>query len=130
MLSARSAVVSRAWLITVRMSASSPWAGPSVERKSTMARRVSSVWNARRLVGAGGDIDEHTVDEQLIDLASGNGIETGARFVDEKDVRVERHGTRETGPLSHAAREFGGHLVEIVVEPDFAELGASDLADF
>jgi hypothetical protein len=68
------------------------------------------------------------VDEQLIDLAGGDGIEAGARLVDEQQRRAERHRPREAGALPHPSRELGRHLVVVCLEPDLRQLVAGRAA--
>src|SRR2546426_11811950 len=43
-----------------------------------------------------------TVHEELVDLASCDRIQTGARLVDEQDVGIERHRARQASALAHA----------------------------
>jgi hypothetical protein len=64
------------------------------------------------------------LNEQVVDLASRDRIETCARLVHEQDVGVERHRPRQPRPLPHATREFGRHLVVVAFEPDVGQLCA------
>ena len=48
--------------------------------------------------------------DQRVDAACGDRIEIGSRFVEKKNLRVERERPRESGALHHAAGKRGGKL--------------------
>jgi hypothetical protein len=62
------------------------------------------------------------LDQQLIDLASRDRVEAGARLVHEQNRRIERHRAGEPGPLLHPSRQVARHFVERLVETDVGEL--------
>ena len=56
------------------------------------------------------------VEDLILDLGAGEGIEGGEGFVEKQDLGVERERAGEGGALAHAAGEFVGFLVRGVVE--------------
>src|SRR6202035_592106 len=51
------------------------------------------------------------VDDHLVDLRRGDGIEAGRRLVEEQDLRLVGDGAGEADAAAHAARELRRHLV-------------------
>ena len=51
------------------------------------------------------------VADQLVELIGADRIQTGRRFVEEKDLRIQGQGPGETGALAHAAGQLAGVLV-------------------
>ena len=92
---------------------------------------------AGKLVGDdhdGGSEAVPKVQDHVIEPLGADGIEPGGGFVEKENVRVERHGPRDAGPLAHAPADLGG--IEILeaaetnegelVNDDFANLGGSE----
>ena len=53
------------------------------------------------------------LENQLVDLAGGYGIQSRSGFVQQQDVGVERQRARQPYALLHAARNIRRHLLEI-----------------
>ncbi len=65
---------------------------------------------------------------KVVELACGDGVEPGGRFVEKHDRRIERQRTRQRNALGHAARQFRRKLVAVLRrKPDHLELGGGDL---
>src|SRR5262245_60772557 len=61
------------------------------------------------------------LDHFLVDRGRGDRIETGGRFVIQHDARPEADGTGDRDAAALAPGERGGHLVDVLGEPDEAE---------
>src|SRR5580700_3419000 len=53
------------------------------------------------------------LENELIDLAGGDGIKTGGWFIEQEDAGLERQGPRQAYTLLHAAGNIAGHFLEI-----------------
>ena len=53
-------------------------------------------------------------EDQLVDFAGSDGIETRGGFVEQLDAGLERQRARQSHALLHTARKFGGHFVQFI----------------
>ena len=87
---------------------------------------------ARQLVADNDDRGAKTVtkiDDQVVEPARGDRVQSGGRLVEEQDVGIERQRARQARPLAHAAAEFGGQLLDRMLHADQAELEHHQAAD-
>src|SRR5713101_1185005 len=88
--------------------------------------------DARQLVGHhhhGGAEAVSQLEDEVVQEARADGVESGRRLVEEEDVRVQGHGPGQAGPLAHAAADLGGIEVLEPGEPGQGELERGDLGD-
>ena len=102
--------------------------GGSIEEN----RVVSDRKNTGELVGDDYDGRAETVAEaqdEVVETARAERIESGTGLVEEEDFRIERHGAGDAGAFVHAAADLGGIVVLVAREADEGELIGNELAD-
>src|SRR5271155_2900589 len=70
------------------------------------------------------------LEDQVVEQARTNRIETGRRLVEEKYFRVERDRARKPGPLLHPAADLARIVALEALEPDQSQLERGDLVNF
>src|SRR4051812_2597484 len=65
--------------------------------------------------------------DQLAQQCGAHGVQARVGLVEQHDVGVQHQRARESGALSHAARELVRHLVDRPAQPDFLEPAHDDL---
>src|SRR5262249_37722494 len=67
--------------------------------------------------------------DQVVEPARADRIQSGRRLVEEQDVGVERHGPRDTGALEHASADLGGIELLVAGQAYQRQLERYDLTD-
>jgi hypothetical protein len=68
-------------------------------------------------------------ENELVEPAGADGVESGRRLVEEQDSGVQRHCPGETGAFLHAATDLGRVELLETGQPDQRELQRHDLGD-
>ena len=67
--------------------------------------------------------------DEFVQPAGADGIESGRGFVKEQDIGIQRHGARQSGAFLHAAADLGGVELLETCQPHQRQLERDDLAD-
>src|SRR5262249_55068394 len=96
-------------------------------------RVVGNGENAGQLVrddDEGGAEGVTKLQDEFIQVARADRVETGGRLVEEQNVRVQREGAGQPGALAHAARNLRRIVVLKAFQTDEGQLKPGDGANF